>query len=47
MVSPEIVIAIMKLYKNTNAKMSTWKPILNQAHFDRKHKTQPHQEKVL
>ena len=28
-------------------KMSLWKPILNQAHFDRIHKTQPHQEKVL
>ncbi len=24
-----------------------WKPILNQAHFDRMHKIQPHQEKVL
>ena len=23
------------------------KPILNQAHFDRMHKTKPHQEKVL
>ena len=28
-------------------QMSMWKPILNQAHFDRMHKTQPHQEKVL
>ena len=27
--------------------MSMWKPILNQAHFDRMHKTKPHQEKVL
>ena len=27
--------------------MSMWKPILNQAHFDRMHKTQPQQEKVL
>ena len=25
--------------------MSMWKPILNQAHFDRMHKTKPHQEK--
>ena len=28
-------------------KMSMWKPILNQAHFDRMHKTQPDEEKVL
>ena len=27
--------------------MYMWKPILNQAHFDRMHKTQLHQEKVL
>ena len=27
-------------------KMSTWKPILNQAHSDRIEKTQPQQEKV-
>ena len=27
--------------------MSVWKPIFNQAHFDRMHRTQPHQEKVL
>ena len=28
-------------------QMSMWKPILNQAHFDRIHKTKPHQEKAL
>ena len=25
--------------------MSMWKPTLNHPHFDRMHKTQPHQEK--
>ena len=28
-------------------QMSNRKPVLNQAHFGRMHKTQPHQEKVL
>ena len=35
------------LLKKNLPKMSMEKPKLNQAHFDRMHKTQSHQEKVL